>query len=132
MSFHRADPAQSRAGQQGFHGPKRGDGRVVERVLSEAEPTWEIRDGASARASAPVAGTSFTRYVALGVEHILSGWDHLAFVIALLLLASTLREVAGLVTGFTVAHSVTTSAPSYDWGACFLRATARTNPMYFP
>jgi hypothetical protein len=79
--------------------------RVVERVLSEAEPTWEIH--AAARASEPVAGSSFPSYLALGVEHILSGWDHLAFVLALLLLASTLREVAALVTGFTVAHSLT-------------------------
>jgi hypothetical protein len=83
------------------------DGRVVERVLSEAEPTWEIRDGASTGAKEAVSGTSFASYVALGVEHILSGWDHLAFVMALLLLASTIREVATLVTGFTVAHSVT-------------------------
>jgi hypothetical protein len=78
----------------------------VERVLSEAEPGWHIED-AAAVAGAPVAGSSFGRYVALGVEHILTGWDHLAFVIALLLLAASLREVAALVTAFTVAHSVT-------------------------
>jgi hypothetical protein len=83
--------------------------RVVERVLSEAEPTWTIPEAEADAdgASAEVAGSSFASYLALGVEHILSGWDHLAFVIALLLLASTLGEVAALVTGFTVAHSVT-------------------------
>jgi hypothetical protein len=88
------------------------DGRIVERVLSEAEPIWEIPDPtaqgrAAASASATVAGTALAHYVELGVKHILSGWDHLAFVMALLLLASTVREVAALVTGFTVAHSVT-------------------------
>jgi hypothetical protein len=88
------------------------DGGVVERVLSEADPTWEIpaaTAGAAADAGVapPVGGTAFFSYVALGVAHILSGWDHLAFVLALLLLASSLREVAALVTGFTAAHSVT-------------------------
>ena len=82
-------------------------GRSTERVLSEAEPAWELPgDAAGARATAP-GGTPLLGYVGLGVEHILAGWDHLAFVLALLLLAATLREVAALVTAFTVAHSVT-------------------------
>ncbi|MCZ6781959.1 MAG: HupE/UreJ family protein, partial [Proteobacteria bacterium] len=53
------------------------------------------------------SGSTLGRYLLLGIEHILTGWDHLAFVIALLLLAGTLGEVARLVTGFTIAHSVT-------------------------
>ncbi len=79
--------------------PDRG---IRERVLSGAEPTWELVEGAPR-----TGGTSLAGYLALGVEHILTGWDHLAFVLALLLLATTLREVATLVTGFTIAHSVT-------------------------
>ncbi|MBW2398706.1 MAG: HupE/UreJ family protein [Deltaproteobacteria bacterium] len=78
----------------------------VERVLSEAEPSWLIKDEPIS-AAPNVVGSSFGSYLGLGVEHILSGWDHLAFVLALLLLAATVREVAALVTGFTVAHSVT-------------------------
>jgi hypothetical protein len=46
-------------------------------------------------------------YVGLGGLHIATGWDHLAFVLALVLLAGSLREVAGLVTGFTLGHSLT-------------------------
>jgi hypothetical protein len=84
------------------------DGAVRERVLSEAEPSWPLGDPAAAADGAGEdAGTTFAGYVALGVEHIATGWDHLAFVLALLLLAGSLREVAGLVTGFTIAHSVT-------------------------
>jgi hypothetical protein len=49
-------------------------------------------------------------YVRLGVEHILSGWDHLAFLFLLIVVARRLREVAVLVTGFTVGHSVTLAA----------------------
>jgi hypothetical protein len=79
------------------------DGKLVERVLAEGDDVWSV-DAASSRSG---AGTSFAGYVVLGLEHILSGWDHLAFVAALLLLAETLREVATLVTAFTLAHSVT-------------------------
>ncbi len=46
-------------------------------------------------------------YLVLGIEHIATGYDHIAFVLALLLLAASLREVAGLVTGFTIGHSLT-------------------------
>ncbi|MBW2376716.1 MAG: HupE/UreJ family protein, partial [Deltaproteobacteria bacterium] len=49
-------------------------------------------------------------YVRLGVEHILSGWDHIAFLILLIVVARRVREVAILVTGFTVGHSVTLAA----------------------
>lgn len=80
-----------------------GDGRLVERVLAESDDTWQV-DAESGRSG---SGTSFAGYVGLGLHHILSGWDHLAFVAALLLLADTLREVATLVTAFTLAHSVT-------------------------
>jgi len=84
------------------------DGAVRERVLSEADPSWALGDpSAPGSARDDGAGTTFGGYVRLGIEHIATGPDHLAFVIALLLLAGSLREVAGLVTGFTVAHSVT-------------------------
>jgi hypothetical protein len=87
------------------------DGSVRERVLSDAAPSWALGDpSAAGDADADAndsAGTGFAGYVALGVEHIATGWDHLAFVLALLLLAASFGEVAALVTGFTVAHSVT-------------------------
>lgn len=50
------------------------------------------------------------RFAELGVEHILTGWDHLAFVAALLLGARGWRQVLLLVTTFTVAHSITLAA----------------------
>ncbi|MEE2672727.1 MAG: HupE/UreJ family protein [Myxococcota bacterium] len=53
------------------------------------------------------APSTLLSYIGLGTMHIGTGWDHLAFVLALLLLAASLREVAGLVTGFTLGHSLT-------------------------
>src|SRR5262249_33495871 len=52
-------------------------------------------------------GASFTAYVRLGIEHILIGVDHLAFLLALLLLCRRAREVMNMVTGFTLGHSLT-------------------------
>ena len=76
-----------------------GSDAVTEKLLTENRRTWTL-------ARAP-AGNAFIDYLRLGVEHILEGWDHLAFVITLLLIAVSLREVAVLVTGFTIAHSIT-------------------------
>jgi hypothetical protein len=84
------------------------DGTVIDRVLFEAERRWTWPGPATSEATpTPRGGTDLTGDLALGVEHILTGWDHLAFVLALLLLAATFGEVAALVTSFTVAHSVT-------------------------
>ena len=49
-------------------------------------------------------------YLALGVEHIVFGFDHLLFVIALVLLVRGLRQLVATVTAFTLAHSLTLAA----------------------
>jgi hydrogenase/urease accessory protein HupE len=48
-------------------------------------------------------------FFALGVEHIVTGYDHLLFLAALLLVCRTFAEAAGVITFFTVAHSITLS-----------------------
>jgi len=48
-----------------------------------------------------------TPYFSLGVKHILTGFDHLLFLLGLLLLPLSLRQLLALVTTFTVAHSIT-------------------------
>ena len=50
---------------------------------------------------------SWVGFVALGVEHVLTGWAHLMFIAALLLGVTGLWRVLAIVTAFTVAHSVT-------------------------
>jgi len=49
-------------------------------------------------------------YAVLGVEHILTGIDHLLFVLALLLLVSGWGRLVATVTAFTIAHSLTLAA----------------------
>lgn len=55
----------------------------------------------------PQAGQVWRSYFVLGVEHILAGWDHLLFVIALVLLVGSGWAVVKAATAFTVAHSLT-------------------------
>jgi len=54
-------------------------------------------------------------YTALGVEHILSGIDHLMFVMGLLFLVGFNRRLVGTVTAFTVAHSLTLASSVMGW-----------------
>lgn len=49
-------------------------------------------------------------YLRLGVAHIPTGWDHLAFVAGLLLVAAGLRQLLVALTAFTIAHSLTQAA----------------------
>ena len=58
----------------------------------------------------PGAGEVAVTYLRLGVEHILFGFDHLLFVLALIILVGDWRRVALTVTAFTVAHSITLAA----------------------
>lgn len=76
-------------------------GRPVQAMrLTAAEPVAVIR--------AKVDGFQVARtYFVTGVKHILFGYDHLLFVIALVLLLGGLWRVAKAVTAFTVAHSIT-------------------------
>ncbi len=58
---------------------------------------------------AAATGTGWGSFVAMGVEHILGGIDHLLFLLALLALSRGVWSTAKIVTAFTVAHSVTLS-----------------------
>jgi hydrogenase/urease accessory protein HupE len=49
------------------------------------------------------------KFLPAGIHHILIGPDHLLFLVGLLLLGGTVRQLAVIVTAFTVAHSITLS-----------------------
>ena len=58
-----------------------------------------------------VAGT----YLRLGVEHILTGWDHLLYILAMLLLVRGWRRVVLTMSAFTLTHSLTLTAAALGW-----------------
>ena len=53
------------------------------------------------------SGSPFVRFLRLGVEHILSGYDHLLFLAGVLVVLRRWRDVVQTVTAFTIAHSIT-------------------------
>jgi putative Ca2+/H+ antiporter (TMEM165/GDT1 family) len=79
------------------------------KLLWSEDPTWVFRARSSERPS--VVG----EFVALGVEHILRGYDHLAFLLALVVAARGLRALVGVVTSFTLAHSCSLAAAAQGW-----------------
>ena len=79
------------------------NGVTTTTLLKPAQP-WMIVEGP--RSAWQVAWD----YTVLGVEHILSGFDHLLFVLALLLIVSGTRRLLMTITAFTIAHSITLAA----------------------
>ena len=53
-----------------------------------------------------LSGRTFYNFMSLGIQHILSGPDHIFFLIALLLMLPSLRSLVWLVSGFTIGHSL--------------------------
>lgn len=62
----------------------------------------------------PGAFEQLTRYVGLGFDHVLEGYDHLAFLLALLFGISGWATLAWTVSAFTLAHSVTLALSALD------------------
>ena len=100
----------SRIGWEGVQG--RGDALL--RVVPLARPVQSFRLTAerpfAVVAAAPGRWQVARTYLSLGFAHILAGWDHLLFVIALVLLIARAGPVVMAATAFTLAHSLTLAA----------------------
>lgn len=72
-------------------------------VVYESAPSFVI----AGTVAPPAPITGFLGLVWMGVEHILSGYDHLLFLFALVVLGGRIAAVVKVVTAFTVAHSIT-------------------------
>jgi hypothetical protein len=84
------------------------DGSTSSRIVKPDEPEFELRSDASAWT---VAG----QYVRLGVVHIATGYDHLLFLLLLVLLLRRARSVLLAETAFTLSHSLSFSATALGW-----------------
>ena len=65
--------------------------------------------------AAPRATQVAATYLRLGVEHILTGWDHLLYILAMLLLVRGWRRVILTMSAFTATHSLTLTAAALGW-----------------
>ncbi len=66
--------------------------------------------------SAPEADAlpSALEFLRLGVEHIWTGFDHLLFLFALLVVCTSFRSIVAIITCFTLAHSLTLALATLD------------------
>jgi hydrogenase/urease accessory protein HupE len=79
------------------------EGAIQTERLSPTKTSFVIQ-------AVPGSGEVAATYLRLGVEHILFGFDHLLFVLALVILVRGWKRVAITVTAFTIAHSITLAA----------------------
>jgi hydrogenase/urease accessory protein HupE len=84
------------------------DGQQIQTLLKSGNPAFVIH--LTGTGKMPVAA-----YLTLGVEHILTGFDHLSFVLCLVLLVSGRPKLLKTITAFTVAHSITLAAAALGY-----------------
>jgi hydrogenase/urease accessory protein HupE len=63
----------------------------------------------------PEASPAVIHFIGQGVLHILTGYDHLLFIVSLVLVVGSWRHLALLVTSFTAAHSLTLIVATFGW-----------------
>ena len=83
------------------------DGARLLRIVTASTRTVTVYGGAGGVGALRPVVVDYTR---LGVEHILTGFDHLLFVVGLTLLVRRRRPLLVTITAFTVAHSLTLAA----------------------
>jgi len=81
-------------------------GDLISQILTPDQRTLAL---ASASGDSPLQNASFLQYIAMGIDHIFTGYDHQAFLLALVLLSSRLRDLVFVITGFTIGHSISLS-----------------------
>jgi hydrogenase/urease accessory protein HupE len=88
------------------------DGQQRLYTLTGSQPSVQLYGAADDRRG---MGEIASAYLVLGVEHILSGVDHLLFVIGLLFLVGFRRQLVWTISAFTVAHSLTLASAALGW-----------------
>ena len=84
----------------------------TEKLFTTQTKTWNLKDIYSSKESS--VNSSFKEYVLLGIKHISTGYDHLAFLFGLLLLNQRPKRLVLAITGFTLGHSLTLSLAVLD------------------
>lgn len=89
------------------------EGSPKDDILLEGHDTFDLfvpgtnpLDSKGTKALEPKRPSTFAGFFTLGMEHILTGYDHLAFLLGLVLVRGKPRSYLAVVTAFTVAHSM--------------------------
>jgi hydrogenase/urease accessory protein HupE len=78
------------------------NGRSIQAILSPQKPHLIL--------NLHEMGAAVHAYVVLGIQHILTGTDHLAFVFGLMMLVRRMTPLIKTITAFSIAHSITLAA----------------------
>ena len=82
----------------------------IEKALFFNDQSLEIKENVNENSFTKSFGSFFNT----GMNHILSGYDHLLFILGLLLIVSHFRKLILVITGFTIGHSLTLSLAVFD------------------
>jgi len=80
------------------------NGDFVEQLMTKDQRTL---DAESATAGGALQNASFFQFIRMGMMHIFTGIDHMAFIMGFVIIARKLRDLLFVVTGFTIGHSLT-------------------------
>ncbi len=81
---------------------------------SELPTGWEAAPGQASKAAEVDGWRTFGEYLHHGVMHILTGYDHLLFVSALVLATLSFWEMVKVIAAFTLAHTITLALSVFD------------------
>jgi hypothetical protein len=87
------------------------DGKAQNIVFTPKDSRFSL---SSISESSSTTWQQISNFVGLGIEHILTGYDHVLFLVSLLMLGGGIKYLLKVVTAFTVAHSITLSLAVLD------------------
>lgn len=82
---------------------ERDQGDLIEQMITTDQRTLSMSGGEAEE----LRSASFLEYMKMGVMHIFTGVDHMSFLLGLVLISRRARDLAFVITGFTLGHSAT-------------------------
>lgn len=97
-----------------------GKSRTWSMLLTEDQQEQQLTPSTDSSSSGGTGSSSnntsnWFSFFKLGTNHILTGYDHLLFLFALLLRKQSLKQYASIITAFTLAHSITLTLAVLGW-----------------
>lgn len=96
-------------------------------------PLIAVAHGISAEDAQRMLDAGYMHYIGLGASHMLTGYDHLLFLLGVVFFLTTFKDVAKFVTVFTVGHCITLIFATYfriTWNYYLVDAIIALSVMY--
>jgi len=91
---------------------------IAEKMLSQADNTiaqaFPVADAGILSVEGMPTASTFSDFLLLGIEHILTGYDHLLFLFSLLIVTRSFLPALKIITFFTIAHSITLGLAAFN------------------